>query len=59
MMHLAGEKFIEALATGSVVSINTFKNKFGVTLREAAQQDFIVNKRKIYFGSILITGGEK
>jgi gamma-D-glutamyl-L-lysine dipeptidyl-peptidase len=59
MMYLAGEKFIEALETGSVVSINTFKNKFGVTLREAEQQDFIVNKRKIYFGSILITGGEK
>jgi cell wall-associated NlpC family hydrolase len=53
MMHLAGEEFIEALETGSVVTINTFKNKFGLTLREAAQQDLTVNKRKIYLGSIL------
>lgn len=59
MMHLTGEEFIEALETGSVITINTFKNKFGVTLREAAQQDFIVNKKKIYFGSILIAGDKK
>ena len=59
MMYLTGEEFIEALETGSVVAINTFKNKFGVTLREAAQQDFIVNKRKIYFGSVLIAGEKK
>jgi gamma-D-glutamyl-L-lysine dipeptidyl-peptidase len=59
MMYLAGEEFIEALETGSVVTINTFKNKFGLTLREAAQQDFIVNKRKIYFSSILIAGEKK
>jgi gamma-D-glutamyl-L-lysine dipeptidyl-peptidase len=59
MMYLTGEEFIEALETGSVVTINTFKNKFGLTLREAVQQDLIVNKRKMYFGSILITGGEK
>jgi cell wall-associated NlpC family hydrolase len=59
MMYLAGEDFIEALETGSVVSINTFKNKFGVTLREAAQQGFVVNKRKIYFGSVLIAGEKK
>jgi cell wall-associated NlpC family hydrolase len=59
MMYLAGEEFVEALATGSVVFVNTFKNKFGVTLREAAQQDFIVNKRKIHFASVLIAGGKK
>jgi gamma-D-glutamyl-L-lysine dipeptidyl-peptidase len=59
MMYLGGEEFIEALETGSVVSINTFKNKFGVTLHEAAQKRFIVNKRKIYFGSILIAGEKK
>ena len=59
MMHLTGEEFIEALETGSVVTINTFKNKFGVTLCEAAQQDFIVNKKKLYFGSILIAGDKK
>jgi cell wall-associated NlpC family hydrolase len=59
MMCLGGEEFIESLETGSVVAVNTFKNKFGVTLREAAQQDFIVNKRKICFGSSLLTGGEK
>lgn len=59
MMHLTGEEFIEALETGSVVTINIFKNKFGVTLRKAASQGFIVNKRKIYFGSILIAGDKK
>jgi cell wall-associated NlpC family hydrolase len=59
MMYLTGEEFIEALETGSVVTVNTFKNKFDVTLREAARQGFIVNKRKIYFGSILIAGDKK
>ena len=59
MMYLTGEEFIEALETGSVVTINTFKNKFGLTFHEAAQQGFIVNKRKIYFGSILIAGDKK
>jgi cell wall-associated NlpC family hydrolase len=59
MMYLAGEEFIEALETGSVVTINTFKNKFGITLRDAAQHGFIVNKRKMYFGSILIAGEKK
>jgi cell wall-associated NlpC family hydrolase len=56
MMYLTGEEFIEALETGSVVFINTFKNKFGLTLYEAAKQDFVINKRRIYFGSILIAG---
>lgn len=59
MMYLTDEEFIEALETGSAVFINTFKNKFGVRLREAAQQDFIVNKRKICFGSVLIVGEKK
>jgi cell wall-associated NlpC family hydrolase len=59
MMYLAGEEFIEALETGSVVTVNTFKNKFGITLRDAAQQGFIVNRRKMYFGSILIAGEKK
>ncbi len=52
MICLSGEEFIEAFETGSVVIINTFKNKFGLSLQEAAEQDFIVNKRKIYFGSV-------
>jgi cell wall-associated NlpC family hydrolase len=59
MMYLNGEEFIEALETGSVVFINSFKNKFGLTLHEAARQGFIVNKRKLYFGSILIAGEKK
>jgi hypothetical protein len=59
MMYLAGEEFIEALETGSVVTVNTFKNKFGITLRDTAQQGFIVNRRKMYFGSILIAGEKK
>ena len=40
MMYLTGEEFIEALETGSVVTINTFKNKFGLTLHEAARARF-------------------
>jgi cell wall-associated NlpC family hydrolase len=59
MMYLTGEEFIEALETGSVVFINSFKNKFGLTLHEAAMQGFIINKRKIYFGSILIVDEKK
>jgi hypothetical protein len=59
IMYLAGEEFIEALETGSAVFINTCKNKFGLTFHEAARQGFIVNKRKIYFGSILIAGEKK
>jgi cell wall-associated NlpC family hydrolase len=59
MMYLTGEEFIEALETGSVAFINSFKNKFGFTLHEAAKQGFIVNKRKIYFGSILFAGEKK
>jgi cell wall-associated NlpC family hydrolase len=59
MMYHSGEEFIEALETGSVVFINNFKNKFGLTLNEAARQGFIVNKRKLYFGSILIAGEKK
>ena len=59
MIYLTGEKFIEALETGSVVTINTFKNKFGLTLHEAARQGFVVNRRRIYFGSVLAKGGGK
>ena len=59
MIYLAGGEFIEALETGGVVTINTFINKFGLTLHEAATQGFVVNKRKIYFGSVLDKGGEK
>lgn len=59
MIYLAGEEFIEASETGSVVTINTFKKKFGLTLREAVRQDLIVNNRQMHFGSIMIAGGEK
>lgn len=52
MICLNDKEFIEAFETGSVVTINTFKNKFGLSLQEAASRDFIVNRRKICFGSV-------
>lgn len=59
VMYLGGEEFIEAVETGSCVSINTFKNKYGLTLRETAEQGYIVDKRKMYFGSMLTGSGEQ
>jgi cell wall-associated NlpC family hydrolase len=53
MIYLGGEEVIEASETGSVVFINTFKKKFGLTFHEAEKQGFIVNDRRIYFGSLL------
>jgi len=53
MMYLDGEQFIEASETGGVVRINTFKEKFGVNMSKLTRQDFIIDKRKIYFGTVL------
>lgn len=53
MMYLGGEEFIEAVETGSCVAVGTFQNKYGLTLHEIVRQGCIVNKRKIYFATIL------
>jgi hypothetical protein len=53
MLYMGSEEFIEASETGSIVAINTFEKKFGFTLHDMAKQGFVVNKRRIYFGSIL------
>jgi cell wall-associated NlpC family hydrolase len=59
MMYLGDEEFIEAVETGSYVSARNLKNKYGLTLRETAEQGYTVNKRRIYFGSILTDSGEQ
>jgi len=53
MMYLDGEQFIEASEIGGVVRINTFKEKFGVNMSKLTRQDFIIDKRKIYFGRVI------
>jgi len=59
MLYLGGEEFIEAVETGKFVSVNTFKNKYGLILHEIADQGCIVNKRKMYFASLLAEGRGK
>lgn len=53
MLSLGGEDFIEAPGTGQVVWISSFKAKFGLALNELKERDFIVSKKKIYFGKVL------
>ncbi len=52
MVSLAGEAFIEAAETGDTVRIRTFKEKFAIDLAGLARLDFMVKKRRIYFGRI-------
>ena len=60
MLYTGGEEFIEASETGSVVTINTFEKRFGTRLaRTLPQEGFIVDKKKIFFASILMTGDNK
>ena len=53
MLFMEGENFIEAPGTGQTVCVNDFKTKFGFSLKELKEKDFIVSKKKIYFGRIL------
>jgi gamma-D-glutamyl-L-lysine dipeptidyl-peptidase len=55
MLHIDGEEFIEAPETGRLVHTNTFKKKFGLTLQDIVKQNFIVDQKKISFGSVLNT----
>jgi cell wall-associated NlpC family hydrolase len=52
MLSFGGEQFIEASQTGDIVRISTFTEKFGLDLGRLRQQDFLVNKKKLYFGRI-------
>jgi len=52
MLSLGGEQFIEASQTGDIVRIRTFTEKFGLDLGRLGQQDFFINKKKLYFGRI-------
>ncbi|HBE44509.1 MAG TPA: hypothetical protein DDW17_03400 [Deltaproteobacteria bacterium] len=53
MLYLGKDTFIEASETGYVVRINTFKDKFGLTLSQLSKEDFVAGKRKIYFGAVI------
>lgn len=55
MLYIGGENFIESPASGDIVRIRTFKDKFGMTLSELKEKDFIANGKKLYFGRVVIT----
>ncbi len=55
MLYIGGEEFIEALETGSVVTVNSFEKRFGIGLYDIAAEGIIVDKKKIFCASILRT----
>ena len=55
MIFLGGDEFIEALETGTVVKINSFRDKFGKTLDELAMQDLVIENKKIYCGKMPVS----
>jgi cell wall-associated NlpC family hydrolase len=55
MIYLGGDEFIEALETGTIVKINSFRDKFGKTLVELAKQDLISENKKIYCGKMPVS----
>lgn len=52
MLSLGGEQFVEAPQTGDTVRIRTFAEKLGLDLRELGKHDFLISKKKVYFGRI-------
>jgi cell wall-associated NlpC family hydrolase len=55
MIFLGEEEFIEALETGTIVKINSFRDKFGKTLVELAKQDLVIENKKIYCGKMPVS----
>jgi hypothetical protein len=55
MIFLGGDDFIEASETGTVVKINSFRDKFGKTLVEIARQELVVDNKKIYCGKMPVS----
>jgi cell wall-associated NlpC family hydrolase len=55
VISLGGDEFIEALETGMVVKINSFRDKFGKTLVELAKQDLVIENKKIYCGKMPVS----
>lgn len=53
MLSLGGERFMEALETGTTVRIMTFREKLGLSLAELAAADFTVGDKKVYLGRIV------
>lgn len=53
MLFLGGEDFIEGPGTGKRVRICNFKEKFGLSLPELKEKNYIASGQKIYFGRIL------
>jgi len=53
MLYLEGDSFIESSETGSRVNVTTFKEKFGFTLEQLSRKDFVTEKKKISFGTVV------
>ena len=53
MLFLGGEDFIEGPGTGQKVRTCNFKEKFGLSLSELKERNYIAAGQKIYFGRIL------
>ena len=58
MFSIGNEEFIEAVETGDFVRVNSFREKYGFSLRELEERQFIINGKQIHFGSILGNGGK-
>lgn len=54
MLYVNEELFLESDSPGNenYVKYRTFKQKFGKTLKELQELDFVVDNRKIYFGRV-------
>lgn len=52
MLSLGGDRFIEALQTGDVVRIRSFRERFGLDLKVLGRAGLTVQNRKLSFGRI-------
>ena len=55
MLYIGGKHFIEAPETKSMVQARTFHEKFGIDLAKLSKQNFVINKKQIYFGRVVPT----
>ncbi|MCX8021575.1 MAG: C40 family peptidase [Syntrophorhabdaceae bacterium] len=59
MLYTGDEGFIEAPGTGLCVKASNIKEKFGISLDRLIDDNFVVDGRRIYFGSFLKKDGPK